>query len=156
MKANWGPARFPSLVPGMVASEFLPLRSEMEEDSNPENWLGKKKKISPETDILEHPQQNGGSPLNMQLPINMCVKHTDRKYTVCCAWGLGRFSSVQLCDPMDCSLSGSSTHRILQARIPEWVSIAFSRGSSQPRDLMPLHLLCFFALAGRFFFFFLI
>lgn len=44
MKANCGPARFPSLVLGMVASKFLPLRSEMEEDSNPENWLGKKKK----------------------------------------------------------------------------------------------------------------
>ena len=33
-------------------------------------------------------------------------------------------------DYMDCSLPGSSVHRILQARILEWVSIAFSRGSS--------------------------
>ena len=39
-----------------------------------------------------------------------------------------------LCDPVDCSLPGSSIHRILQARILEWVSISFSRGSSQPRD----------------------
>ena len=39
-----------------------------------------------------------------------------------------------LCDPMDCSLSGSSVHGILQARILEWVAISFSRGSSQPRD----------------------
>ena len=36
-------------------------------------------------------------------------------------------------DPMDCSPPGSSVHGILQARIPEWVTIPFSRGSSQPR-----------------------
>ena len=34
---------------------------------------------------------------------------------------------------MDCP-PGSSVHGILQARIPEWVAIFFSRGSSQPRD----------------------
>ena len=39
-----------------------------------------------------------------------------------------------LCDPLDCSLPGSSVHGILQARILEWVAISFSRGSSQPRD----------------------
>ena len=39
-----------------------------------------------------------------------------------------------VCDPMDCSLPGSPVHRILQARIQEWVAIPFSRGSSQPRD----------------------
>ena len=33
-----------------------------------------------------------------------------------------------------CSLSGSSVHGILQARILEWVVIPFSRRSSQPRD----------------------
>ena len=35
---------------------------------------------------------------------------------------------------MDCSLSGSSVHGILQARILEWVAISFSRGSSRPRN----------------------
>ena len=35
---------------------------------------------------------------------------------------------------MDCSLSDSSVHGILQARILEWVAISFSRGSSWPRD----------------------
>ena len=39
-----------------------------------------------------------------------------------------------LCDPMDCSLPGSSLHGILQARILEWVAISFSRESSWPRD----------------------
>ena len=43
-------------------------------------------------------------------------------------------SSPTLCNPMDCSLPGSSVHGILQARILEWVTIPFSRGSSQPRD----------------------
>ena len=31
-----------------------------------------------------------------------------------------------LCDPMDCSLPGSFTHGIFQARVLEWVAIAFS------------------------------
>ena len=43
-------------------------------------------------------------------------------------------SCPTLCDPMDCSLPGSSVHGILQARILEWVAISFSRGSSWPRD----------------------
>ena len=36
-------------------------------------------------------------------------------------------SCPTLCDPMDCSLPGCSVHRILQARILEWVAIPFSR-----------------------------
>ena len=35
-------------------------------------------------------------------------------------------SCPSLCDPMDCSLPGSSTHRIFQARVLEWGVIAFS------------------------------
>ena len=42
--------------------------------------------------------------------------------------------SDSFCDPMDCSLPGSSIHGILQARILEWVAIPSSRGSSQPKD----------------------
>ena len=41
---------------------------------------------------------------------------------------------LTLCDPMDCSLPGSSLHGIPQARTLEWVAISFSRGSSRPRD----------------------
>ena len=37
------------------------------------------------------------------------------------------------CDPLDCSLPGSSVHGILQARL-ESVVILFSRGSSPPSD----------------------
>ena len=43
-------------------------------------------------------------------------------------------SCPTLSDPMDCSLPGSSIHGIFQARVLEWGAIAFSRGSSQPRD----------------------
>ena len=39
-------------------------------------------------------------------------------------------SCPTLCDPMDCSLPGSSVREILQAGILEWVSISSSRGSS--------------------------
>ena len=41
---------------------------------------------------------------------------------------------LTVCDPMDCSLPGSSVHGILHARILELVAVPFSRGSSQPRD----------------------
>ena len=36
---------------------------------------------------------------------------------------------LTLCDPMDYTV-----HKILQARILEWVAFPFSRASSQPRD----------------------
>ena len=39
-----------------------------------------------------------------------------------------------LCDPIDCSLPGSSVHGILQARTLELVAVLSSRGSSRPRD----------------------
>ena len=35
-------------------------------------------------------------------------------------------SCPTLCDPMDCSLPGSSVNGIFQARVLEWVAIAFS------------------------------
>ena len=35
-------------------------------------------------------------------------------------------SCPTLCDPMDCSLPGSSVHGIFQARVLEWDAIAFS------------------------------
>ena len=37
-------------------------------------------------------------------------------------------SCATLCDPVNCSLPGSSVHGIFQARILEWVVISFSRG----------------------------
>ena len=49
-------------------------------------------------------------------------------------WSEVAQSYPTLCDAMDCSLPGFSIHGILQARILEWVTISFSRGSSRPRD----------------------
>ena len=50
-------------------------------------------------------------------------------------------SCLTLCDPMD-----STLHGILQARILEWAAVAFSRGSSQPRNQTQVS-----RSAGRFF-----
>ena len=47
-------------------------------------------------------------------------------------------SCPTLCHPMDCSLPGSSVHRVFQARLLEWVAIPSSRESSQPRDQAPV------------------
>ena len=55
-------------------------------------------------------------------------------------------SCLTLCNPMDCSLSGSSIHGVFQARVLEWVAISFSRGSFWPRDQTQISL-----IAGRFF-----
>ena len=44
------------------------------------------------------------------------------------AWLIPSYLTV--CDPMDCSLLGSSVHGILQAKILEWVSLSSCGGSS--------------------------
>ena len=58
-------------------------------------------------------------------------------------------SCPTLCNPPDCSPPGSSVHRILQARILEWVAIYFPRGSSQRRDRTCITSI--FCIGGRFF-----
>ena len=58
-------------------------------------------------------------------------------------------SCPTFCDPMDCSLPGSSAHGILQATILEWTAMPFSRGSSWPRDWTCVS--CGSCIAGRFF-----
>ena len=64
-----------------------------------------------------------------------------------CSYGGGRHLVMwDSCNPMDCSPSGSSVHKIFQARILKWVAISFSRGSSSPRDWT-----CISCIAGRFF-----
>ena len=51
-----------------------------------------------------------------------------------------------LCNSIDCSPPGSSVHRILQSKIPEWITIPFSRGYFHPR-----HWTWSFCIAGRYF-----
>ena len=40
-------------------------------------------------------------------------------------------SCPTLCNPMDCSLLGSSVHGIFQALVLEWVAISFSKLSGE-------------------------
>ena len=58
-------------------------------------------------------------------------------------------SCLTLCNPMDWSLPGSCVHRILQARILEWVVISSTSGSSWPRNWT--HVTCGSCIAGRYF-----
>ena len=51
----------------------------------------------------------------------------------CCCCLVTKLCPI-LCNPMDCSLPGSSVHGVSQARILEWVVMPSSTGSSQPRD----------------------
>ena len=46
-------------------------------------------------------------------------------------------SVVSLCNPMDCNLTRSSVHQILQARILEWVAISSFRGVFQTQGSNP-------------------
>ena len=62
----------------------------------------------------------------LQLKIYLKWSHFKHK--------VGHKECPTLCDPMDCSLSGSSIHGIFQARVLEWIAISFSRGSSRPRN----------------------
>ena len=55
-------------------------------------------------------------------------------------------SCLTLCDPVDCSLPGSSVHGILQARILKWVDMPSSSGSSPSRN--QTHVSC---ISGGFF-----
>ena len=63
-----------------------------------------------------------------------CEKNTS--HTEICAFMHAKSlqSYPTLCDSVDCSLPGSSVHRILQARILEWITMPSSRGSSRPKD----------------------
>ena len=49
-------------------------------------------------------------------------------------WKWKSLSCVRICDPMSCSVPGSSAHGILLARILEWIAISISRGSFWPKD----------------------
>ena len=54
--------------------------------------------------------------------------------TPACVCALSHSVVSDSCDPIDCSLPGSSVHGILQARILDGVVISFSRGFSRPRN----------------------
>ena len=83
----------------------------------------------------------------ISLPMFLCPKPIDHTcvglfvYSLFCSidlffdsYGEVAQSCPTLCNPMGCSLPGSSVHGILQVRILEWVAVPFSRGSFQARD----------------------
>ena len=60
---------------------------------------------------------------------NLVISSTERRSHQCSAAAAAAAKSLQscptLCDPMDCSLPGSSIHGIFQATVLEWGAIAF-------------------------------
>ena len=77
-----------------------------------------------------------GSPLG-SCPWDSPGKNTgvDCHFLLQCMKVKSESEVTQLCptlsDPMDCSPPGSSAHGIFQARVLEWVAIAFSKKSSR-------------------------
>ena len=66
--------------------------------------------------------------LYIHVYICVCV------YIYVCVRAKSLQSCLTVCDPMDCSLPGSSVCRILQGRILEWDAVPSPSGSSRPRD----------------------
>ena len=59
-------------------------------------------------------------PLSSKITADSDCRHEIKRLML-----LGR-KAMTLCNPMDCSLLRSSVHGIFQARVLEWVAIAFS------------------------------
>ena len=74
------------------------------------------------------------------MPRNSQIKLEIRKYPgpydeegknlLACMCAKSLWLCLAVCDLINCSPPGSSVHGIFQARIREWVAVAFSRGSS--------------------------
>ena len=100
--------------------------------------------------------------INRMFNSHLLDAYGDYNHILSCLWfqasdGRQQWSEVAqpcltLCNPMDCSLLGSSVHEIFQARILEWVAISFSSGSSQSRDRTQVsHIVgrCFYRLSHQ-------
>ena len=88
---------------------------------------------------------------NIGLPFVVYLLEIAKKWVkllciACCCYRLVAKSCLIHCNPMGCSLPGSSIHGISQTRILQWVAISFTRGSSWPRDQT-----CISCIAGGFF-----
>ena len=76
------------------------------------------------------------SSTSFQVKIQVKEKFRDSTLVICLAVTkvkvkvLVTQSCLTLCNSVDCSMLGSSVHRISQARILEGAAIPFSRGSS--------------------------
>ena len=72
------------------------------------------------------------NPIIQQMPIeNKFSSFSAFKYNEC-AYGHAKLLWLcpTPCDPIDCGPPHSSVHGILQARVPDWVALSSSRGSS--------------------------
>ena len=116
------------------------LRSNNREETQPcpstENWIRFKKcgpahqyktQFPPQSSSIRklpkasNPYPSEGRPMKTTITKRKKVKVKSLSHVFATPWTV-------------CSLPGSSIHGIFQARVLEWVSISFSRGSSQPRD----------------------
>ena len=66
---------------------------------------------------LEALQEKTGEPASSLFQVKMRKRKKESEVTQSC---------LTPSDPMDCSLPGFSVHGIFQARVLEWVAIAFS------------------------------
>ena len=87
--------------------------------------------------------------LDYQYCVCVCVCVCAHAHVCSYVHTLSCFSHDQLCTPMDCSSPVSSVHRIVQARILEWVAMP-SSGDLPDSGLEPLCLMSP-ELAGGFF-----
>ena len=73
----------------------------------------------------------------LRAAITNCCKLVASKnwnlYSHSCVCSISQ-SCRTLCERVDYSLLGSSVHGTFQARVLEWVTMSFSRGSSWPKD----------------------
>ena len=76
----------------------------------------------------------------------MILQATPPPSTLCSSFCLVSKLCLTLCDPMDCSPPGSSSHRISQARILEWLPFPSPEALPNPGVELASH-----ALAGGFF-----
>ena len=78
----------------------------------------------------------------LKVNVYIFLENTEKNARMHAQWCL------TLCNSMDCSLPGSSVHRIFQARILEWVVNSSSKGSSWPRG--QTHISCISCIGWKF------
>ena len=72
------------------------------------------------------------SPPHLKMLYSFFVLHLKARFLAYVVCSVAQ-SCLILCYPTDCSLPVSSVHGIFEARILEWVTISYSRVSSQPK-----------------------
>ena len=106
-------SRLPCPLPGDLPNPGIePKSPALQEDSSPMETLGKPKFIYSGTERERE---------SVCVCVRVCV-------CVCVCVRARAQSCPTLCNPMDCSLPGSSDQGIFRASILEWVAISYARG----------------------------